>query len=380
MTSLQLARRNAWRKPYRTLLLMFCVAVAILIYGLTQSFLAGSQGTGGASDNLLGVFNKAGRSQSLPMSYLGRIAADSDVAAVSYMARMRGFAGTQSNVVMTSAVDPRSMAAVNGRELGLTADLLAGLDRTRDSVLVGKALAQAQGWSVGQRIGVTAFQMTGTNGSRDWSFEIAGIFEGADASTDTYFMIARYDYINAARAQGKDMVDGFVVRPRDGVSPGVLASRIDALFANSAAPTRTQSEKQFLEAFIRQFADIGLIINLVVGAAFTTIMMIVINTMAFAVRERTFEIGVLKTLGFSRGRIMALVLGETLFISVIGGLAGLAGAKCATMLAGPALGLSLTPLVAGKTAIVIIALGLLGGLLPAVNAMRMPIINAFRSR
>ena len=380
MTFFQLARRNAWRKPYRTVLLMFCVGIAILIYGLTQSFLAGSQGTDGASDNLLGVVNKAGRSQPLPMSYLSRIAADSDVAGVAYMARMRGFSGAQTNVVMTSAVEPRSMASVNGRELGLTPELLAGLDQARDRVIVGKALAEAQGWSVGQRIGVTAFQMIGSNGSRDWSFEISGIFDGANASTDTYFMIARYDYINATRAQGKDTVDAFAVRPRDGVSPGVLASRIDALFANSAAPTKTQSEKQFLEAFIRQFADIGLIVNLVVGAAFTTIMMIVVNTMAFAVRERTFEIGVLKTLGFSRGRIMGLALGETLFVFVIGGLAGLAGTKLATMLAGPELGLAFTPLVIGKAVLIIIALGLLTGLLPAVNAMRIPIVNAFRSR
>ncbi|MGO7258776.1 ABC transporter permease, partial [Rhizobium brockwellii] len=97
--------------------------------------------------------------------------------------------------------------------------------------------------------------------TRDWSFEIAGIFEGADASTDTYFMIARYDAINEARARGKDTVDGLVVRPRPGVSSGVLAARIDALFANSSAPTSTQSETQFLESFLRKFADIGLIVS-----------------------------------------------------------------------------------------------------------------------
>ncbi|MGO7427731.1 ABC transporter permease, partial [Rhizobium ruizarguesonis] len=137
-------------------------------------------------------------------------------------------------------------------------------------VQIGRALAEAQGWSVGQHIVVTS-HLTREDGSRNWSFEIAGIFEGADASTDTYFMIARYDAVNAARARGKDTVDGFVVRPRPGVSSGVLAARIDALFANSAAPTRTQSEKQFLEAFLRQFADIGLIVSLVVGVAFVTI-------------------------------------------------------------------------------------------------------------
>ncbi|MGB8292678.1 MAG: ABC transporter permease, partial [Rhizobium ruizarguesonis] len=313
MTFFQLMRRNAWRKPLRATLLMFSVGVAFLIYGLTASFLSGSQGAAGASDTLLGVLNKAGRAQPLPLAYLNRIAADSDVAAVAYMTRMRGFVDVEKNVVMTSAVDPQAIAAANGDELGLTPQLIAALEESRDRVLVGRALAEAQGWSVGQRIGVTS-QVTREGGSRDWSFEIAGIFEGADASTDTYFMIARYDAINEARARGKDTVDGFVVRLRPGVSSGVLAARIDALFANSAAPTRTQSEKQFLEAFLRQFADIGLIVSLVVGAAFVTILMIAVNTMLFAVRERSFEIGVMKVLGFSSGRIMALILGETLFI------------------------------------------------------------------
>ncbi len=380
MTFFQLARRNAWRKPLRTMLLVFCVGVAFLIYGLTASFLSGSQGSEGASENLLGVVNKAGRAQPLPLAYMNKIAADKDVAALAYMTRMRGFVGAEKNVVVTSAVDPRLIAGVNGKELGLTPELLAGLDQARDSVLVGKALAEAQGWSVGQRIGVTAFQMTKANGGRDWSFEISGIFNGADASTDTYFMIARYDYVNAVRARDRDTADAFIVLPREMASPGLLASRIDSLFANSAAPTKTQSEKQFLEAFIRQFADIGLIVNLVVGAAFATILMIVINTMVFAIRERTFEIGVLKTLGFSRSHIMVLIVGETMLIFVTGGMIGLALTKLATVFAGPTFGLVFTPVVLVKAILIIVVLGLVTGILPAFNAMRMPIINAFRSR
>ncbi|MBY3377395.1 ABC transporter permease [Rhizobium laguerreae] len=379
MTFFQLMRRNAWRKPLRGTLLMFSVGVAFLIYGLTASFLSGSQGAAGASDTLLGVFNRSGRAQPLPLAYLNRIAADSDVAAVAYMTRMRGFVDVEKNVVMTSAVDPRLIAAANGDELGLTPQLISALEQGRDRVLVGRALAEAQGWSVGRRIGVTS-HLTREDGSRNWSFEIAGIFEGADASTDTYFMIARYDAVNAARARGKDTVDGFVVRPRPGVSSGVLAARIDALFANSAAPTRTQSEKQFLEAFLRQFADVGLIVSLVVGAAFVTILMIVVNTMLFAVRERSFEIGVMKVLGFSSGRIIALILGETLFVFAVGGAGGLVLAKLATLFAGPEFGLAFTSSVLAKSVAIIAALGLLTGLLPAVNAMRLPIINAFRSR
>ncbi|MBB4289794.1 putative ABC transport system permease protein [Rhizobium leguminosarum] len=379
MTFFQLMRRNAWRKRLRAILLMFSVGVAFLIYGLTASFVSGSQGAAGASDDLLGVFNRSGRGLPLPLAYLHRIAAEGDVAAVAYTARMRGFVEVEKNVVAVSAVDPRAIAAANGAELGLTPDLIAALEEGGDRVLVGRALAEAQGWSIGQRIGVTS-QIVKADGNRNWSFTISGIFDGADASTDTYFMLARCDMVNAARARDNDTVDAFVVRPREGVSSGVLAARIDALFANSVAQTRTQSEKQFLEAFLRQFADVGLIVSLVVGAAFVTILMISVNTMLFAISERRFEIGVMKVLGFSRGRIVALILGETLFIFAVGGAGGLILAKLATLVIGPEFGLVFSREVLLKSAAIIAGLGLLTGLLPAVNAMRLPIVNAFRTR
>ncbi|ABC91380.1 hypothetical conserved protein [Rhizobium etli CFN 42] len=379
MTFLQLMHRNVWRKRLRAILLMFSVGVAFLIYGLMASFVSGSQGAAGASDNLLGVFNKSSRGLPLPLAYLNRIAADGDVAAVAYTARMRGFVEVEKNVVAVSAVDPQAIAAANGDELKLTPELIAAMEEAGDRVLVGRALAEAEGWSIGQRIGFTG-QLTRADGSHNWSFTIAGIFEGADASTDTYFMLARYDALNAARARDKDTVDAFVVRPRPGVSSSVLAARIDALFANSAAQTRTQSEKQFLEAFLRQFADIGLIVSLVVGAAFVTILMITVNTMLFAVRERRFEIGVLRVLGFSSPRVLALILGETSFIFLVGGAGGLVLAKLATLSIGPEFGLVFGTSVLAKSLAIIAGLGLLTGLLPAVTAARRPIVNAFSVR
>lgn len=380
MTFLRLARKNAWRKPVRTLLLMVCVTVAFLIYGLTASFVNGTQGSVGASEDILGVMSLAGRNQPLPMASLSRIAADPDVAAAAYMTRLRGFVGAEKNVVAVSAVDPKLLSPVNGRELGLTPALVEAINGGRDRILVGRALAEAQGWSVGQHVTVTSFNISREDGGRNWRFEIAGIFEGESASTDTYFVIARYDYINTARVRGKDTVDAFIVRPREGVAPGELAARIDAMFSNSAAPTRTQSEKQFLEAFLRQYADVGLIVDLVIGASFVTLLMIVVNTMVFAVRERTFEIGVLKTLGFSRLRIMVLILAETLFVFAVGGACGLGLAKLATEIGDPSLGLVFSLSVFAKAAALILALALATGALPAINAMRTSVTDAFRTR
>ncbi|KQT65839.1 MULTISPECIES: ABC transporter permease [unclassified Aureimonas] len=379
MSFLRLMRRNAWRKPLRTILMMLSVAVAFLIYGLGQGFLAGSQGVGGANEDRLVVQSRNGRAQPLPVAHLARIAADPDVAGVAGSARIRGFVGSQTNVAVASAVEPGAMAAIMGDELALTPDLLDGLDGARDRVLVGRALMEAQGWRIGQRIALTPFQVARADGA-NWSFEIAGVFDGARPDVDTYFMLARYDYVNAARARDKDTVDGILVDPRPGVSPGALAAKIDAAFLSSAAPTRSQSEKAFLEALIRQIADFGLIVTLVTSAAFVTILMIAVNTMVFAIRERTFEIGVLKVLGFSGSRILGLVLGETLLVFLAGGAIGLALAKAASLLMGPEIGLALPPLLIGKTILVLVALGLLAGLLPAGIAMRIPTIRALRSR
>jgi putative ABC transport system permease protein len=380
MTFLDLVRKSAWRKPLRTILLMVSVAAAFLIYGLTTSFIDGSQGSSAASEDILGVMSAAGRAQSLSTSYLNRIGAEPGVAAVGYMARLRGFATVEKNIIPVSASEPARLFNSNGKELGLTPDLMNALGKDRSTVLVGRALAEAQGWAVGQKITVTSFDTAKQDGSRDWSFEIAGIFDGENASTDTYFVVAQYDYVNALRARNKDTVDAFIVRPQPGVQARELASKIDQLFANSAAPTQTRSEKQFLEAFLRQYADIGLIVDMVVGAAFVTLLMIVGNTMVFAVRERTFEIGMLKTLGFSGSWIMALILGETFFIFVVGGTIGLMLALLATVITGPAIGLVLSNAIFARALAMVALLALVTGALPALNALRIPIISAFRTR
>ncbi|KMW56561.1 ABC-type antimicrobial peptide transport system, permease component [Candidatus Rhodobacter oscarellae] len=380
MTFWNFARKSALRKPLRSALLIVSVAMTFLIYGLTAGFVAGSQGTAAASDELLGVMNAAGRGQPLPMAYLSRIAALPGVADVSPITRLRGSVGDARNVVAVSAGDPDKLLAVSGADLGLTPSLIDALKSRRDKVLVGQSLAQAQGWKTGDSLTVTAFRTKKDDGSRDWRFEIAGIFEGKNASTDTHFILAQYEYINKARARGIDTVWAFALRPEPGMAAQDLAPQIDALFANSAAPTRTMSEKQFLSAFLSQYADVKRVITLVVGVSFVTLLMIVINTMVFALRERRFEIGVLKTLGFRSPQILLLVLAEALFVFVVGGAIGLVVAKLISLATPPALGLVIGAQVSLRTIALILLLGFVAGLLPALSAMRTPILAAFRTR
>lgn len=378
MTFSGLAYKNAWRKPGRTILLLISVAIAFVIFVVLQAFLAGALGSS-APDRLV-VVNQTSAAQSLPYRYLAQLDMLDGVADVAFTARMRGFVETENNIAVVTAVDPVRSQRVFGTELGLSETLIAALQQDRQRILVGQMLARAMGWSVGDRVAITAFRDVQADGSRDWSFEIAGIFKGESASVDTYFAIMQYDYFNAARKGVRDQVSNFIVVAESGVSPQTLAPKIDALFANSPNPTRTQAEKQFLQSFMRQIADLRAVVGMVVSAALVTILMIVVNTMAFAVRERTFEIGVLKSIGVSGRRIMTMILSESLFIFLIGGAIGSALGWLVCLLADPSIGLVFTPFVALQAALLVLALGLISGLIPAVNAMRLPIVQTFQAR
>lgn len=378
MTFSGLAYKNAWRKPGRTILLLISVAIAFVIFVVLQAFLAGALGSS-APDRLV-VVNQTSAAQSLPYRYLAQLDMLDGVADVAFTARMRGFVETENNIAVVTAVDPVRSQRVFGTELGLSETLIAALQQDRQRILVGQMLARAMGWSVGDRVAITAFRDVQADGSRDWSFEIAGIFKGESVSVDTYFAIMQYDYFNAARKGVRDQVSNFIVVAESGVSPQTLAPKIDALFANSPNPTRTQAEKQFLQSFMRQIADLRAVVGMVVSAALVTILMIVVNTMAFAVRERTFEIGVLKSIGVSGRRIMTMILSESLFIFLIGGAIGSALGWLVCLLADPSIGLVFTPFVALQAALLVLALGLISGLIPAVNAMRLPIVQTFQAR
>jgi putative ABC transport system permease protein len=162
-----------------------------------------------------------------------------------------------------------------------------------------------------------------------------------------------------------------------------VAQAIDARFANSADETSTQDEATFNKGFAAQLGDIALVITLVVGSAFTAILLIVGTTMALAVRERTAEVGVMKTLGFSSVRVLAMVLGESLLLAFLGaglGVGAAAGLLAIMPSAGNMPPISLAPSVIGWSALIALALGLITGLAPALGAYRMRITDAFSRR
>jgi putative ABC transport system permease protein len=259
--------------------------------------------------------------------------------------------------------------------------------RERTAMLVAEPVARQWGWHVGQRIPLNSNIFTnGTDGSHTWAFTLVGTIPTPEGSSQTGSVLIHYDYFNETRTFGRDRIGWIPFLTSSAQLNDRVSHAIDARFANSSDETSTSDEATFNKAFTEQIGPIALIVTLVVSAAFVAILLIVGTTMALAVRERTKEVGVMKTLGFSSGRILRMVLGESLLLSFIGaGLGMLGGVGLLALLSrvsggnGPPIHFAtLTILPLG--ALIALALGLVTGLPPALAAYRMRIIDAFATR
>ena len=280
-------------------------------------------GEDAADDDRLVVVNKINFTQPLPIAYFNRVRAVEGVRQVAHLNWFGGYYQDPKNFLVVLAVEPRSYMDVYGNDVDIPADAQAAFLSERTGALVGKAMAEKWGWKVGDRVPIASNIFTQKNGSRSWDLTIVGILTAEKPQIDTNFMVFHYAYFDETRSFGKDTIGWMVLQTTSASHNDRVAKTIDGMFANSFYETSTDTEKAFNKAFVAQLGNIALIVVLVVGAAFVTILMIVGNTMALSIRERTREIGVLKTLGFSGGRVLRLVLGEAILLALLGGLPGL---------------------------------------------------------
>jgi putative ABC transport system permease protein len=250
----------------------------------------------------------------------------------------------------------------------------------RQGVLVGVDLANRFGWKVGDRIPIVGTIWQPKQG-QVWEFNIAGLYDGEPGIDKTQFFF-RYDYLDENRAGGAGAVGWYIVKINDAGAAQQMSAKFDEMFANSSAETKTTTEKGFVEGFAKQMGDIGAIMIAILVAVLFTMLLVAANTMAQSVRERTSEVGVLKTLGFSNASILAMVLGESLLIAVLGGSLGLFVAWAIVQNGDPTNGM--LPIFMLPTrdvwagAGLIVLLGIIAGFWPAINAMNLKITDALR--
>jgi putative ABC transport system permease protein len=382
MNDLTLIRRNLFRRKLRAGLMIVSILTAFAIFGVLacfeRSFNAGQDVA--AADRLV-VVNKINFTQPLPIAYANRVRAVPGVAEVTHANWFGGYYQDPKNFLIVMAVEPSTYLDLLSNDLDVTPQVRQAFVRERTSALVGDAMAKKWGWKVGDHIPIASNIFSQKNGAHSWDFTIIGLFGAKKPQIDTNFMLFQYDYFDETRSFGKDTVGWLVLRTTSPALNDQVIRSIDAMFANSSYETATDTEKAFNKAFVAQFGNIALIVTLVVGAAFATILMIVGNTMALSVRERTREIGVLKTLGFSGGRILRLVLGESILLALIGGVPGfcLAAVFVIVMresLVGLIPRMTIAPGIVLMALAIMLALGVVTGLIPALGAMRLKIADA----
>jgi putative ABC transport system permease protein len=382
MNDLVLVRKNLFRKKLRAWLMIISILVAFLIFGMLASFYrAFTAGEDAAAADRLVVVNKINFTQPLPIAYFNRLKATEGVRQVAHLNWFGGYYQEPKNFLIVFAVEPQSWMDVYSNDLEFTPEMRQGFLRERTGTLVGEAMAKKWGWKVGDRVPIASNIFSQRNGARVWDMNIVGIFKAKTPQMDTNFMVFHYGYFDETRSFGKDQIGWMVLQTTSSSLNDKVAKAIDASFANSPYETATDTEKAFNKAFVAQIGNIALIMTLVVGAAFITILMIVGNTMALTIRERTREIGVLKTLGFSGGRILRMVLGESVLLAMLGGIPGLALAALFAFMLRENMsnfvpGFAMTPGIALAGTAMILALGLITGIIPALNAMRLKIAAA----
>jgi len=381
MNDLTLIRKNLFRKKLRAILLTLSVLIAFLIFGVLGAFYSvWTSGGALAADNRLITVNRINFTVSMPFAYWTRVSAIEGVDNVAHASWFGGYFQEQTQQVQTFAVDPPTYLAAYP-ELTMPVEQRQAFLDTRDCLLVGTDLAGQYGWSVGDTIPLLSNIWQKTDGTASWTFNICAIFDAEDDKVPANYALFHYDYYNEALAFNTDQVGWLIINTTDASRNDQVSRAVDELFANSPSETETTTEAAFNEAFANQFGNIALILLFVVGSAFTTILIIVGFTMVTAINERTGEIAVMKTLGFPAPRIFRMVLAESIMLSLVGGLLGLGLANL--MITGVAdaaaaflPGLALSAQVFWVGVGLAVLLGLLTGIVPALNAQRVKIITA----
>ncbi len=378
--------RNAFRHRLRSILTIAGIATAVMAFGLLRTVIgAWNAGVKNAAVNRMIVRNRVSFIFPLPITDLQQLQRAPGVRGVSWANWFGGVYGNSNdfkNFWPRLAVDPATYFTLYP-EFMVPPDQLAAFQRERNSCIIGRRLAAERGFKLGDVI-----TMDGDIYPGRWEFVVRGIYSGRDPSTDEKQQFFQWDYLNEQvkqREPGRNVEAGwYVLRVGSADDMPAVSATIDTAFTNSQAPTKTESEKAFQQGFVSMSSTIITSLQVVSLVIIGIILLVLANTIVMAVRERTREYAILKTLGFTGRHIAILILGESLVIGVLGGVLGLLlifpmiqGVKQGFSAFFPVIGVSAftVALVLGVAALS----GLAAAALPAIRAVRLPIVTGLRT-
>ncbi len=315
--------RNAFRHKLRTALTVTGIVVAITAFGLLRTIVdAWYAGANASSSARLITRSSVSLVFSLPLTYAEKIRQVPGVRAVSWANWFGGVYISERNFFPQFAIDAPSYLDMYP-EYVLPAEERKAFLVDRRGAIVGRKLAEQYGWKVGDQI-----PLRGTIYSGTWTFNLRGIYEGAEKGTDQSTMFFHWALLNETvkklYPRRADQTGVFIVELRDPAEAATVSAAIDAAFKNSLAETLTETEKAFQLSFVAMTEAILLAIQAVSFVVIVIIMAVMANTMAMTARERGAEYATLKTLGFSNGFIAMLIFAESLGIALVGGFAAVA--------------------------------------------------------
>ncbi len=376
---LPLVWANLRRRPLRTLFTFLSIAIAFMLFGLLEAmrngFFGGAELAG--ADRVM-TMHKMSIIQQMPRSYADRIKAVPGVKVINIQSWFGGWFQNERNQLSTFAVDHETFFDVYP-EYKLTAAQKQAWAADRTAIIAGKDVAQRFGWKVGARIPLQQ-SIPYKNDGNTWEVTLVAIFDEA-SNNGNIFM--RHDYLAEGSQFAQRSIGWVISRLQDPAQLPRVARDIDSQFANSSTETKTASEKAVVGDFAKQVGNIGAILSAVAFAVFFTMLLVTANTMAQSVRERTGELGVMKTLGFSNAAVTRMVLAEALLLTVAGGVLGMAlafvvagGMRAALSAFLPFI--RITGQATAVAAVLMVLLGLAAGALPALRAMRLRVVDALR--
>ena len=380
---LPLVWANLRRRKLRLVFTFISILLAFLMFGMLDALRTSlSQAVNLAGADRLMLQSKVNITVSNPRSHYEKVKAVPGVRAVAPFNWFGGVYKDSKQQIQVQATDPEEFMKVYP-EVHLKPEEIAAWKNDRQAIVIGQALADQYGWKIGQRIPLRSDIWRKTDGTDTWEFNIVGIYTVEGSGWDKRSAMFQYDYFNESLQFGKDLVGWMVIKVANPDDSEKIANRIDWMFANSSNETKTATDRVFIKQFLEQVGNIGLILVSVTTAVFFTMLLVTANTMAQSVRERTNEIGVLKTLGFSGESILGLVLLESLFLTFTGGLVGLGlawffakGLGAAIKDYFPVFQIGTNTFLVG--AALMLLFGLITGLWPALTAMRLKIVDALR--
>jgi len=375
---LPLVLANLGRHKRRVFLTISSVALALFLFASLRTVvttLARSAQFGSA--RRLIIQNATGLVFPLPLSYGNRLKADKGISQVSWANWFGGRYGDGKRFFAQFAIDPTSYLAMYP-EISVPEDQKQAFLRERSSAMIGRRLLDVFGWKLGQNVTIQ-----GTIFPGDWTFTIRAVYTPTDPVINDDVLFFHHDYLE--EKIGRPGIAGwYVVEISDPNNAAGMAKMVDDQFRNSNAPTKTGTEQAFNASFATMWGNVSLLMGTIGMAVVFAILLVTANAMMMNARERTKEVAVLKTIGFGNGRLFSMVMLEAGLITVMGAIIGLGGAKLLYKTsnfnaAGFLPGFDVTTDTLLMGAGIALLLMLASGLVPAVRAARLPVVQALRT-